>query len=115
MMPALAVVVALAQGRAEQGAAWSNGRPPECATEMGGATGNVWERAKSPELRRYCDLVAGAASKLAGTAAMAEQALAAARDAESVSPGHAAPLVLEGRALEALGKLGEARAAFEGG
>ena len=42
------------------------------------ATTNVWERARSPELRRYCDLVASASSKLAGTAAMAESALASA-------------------------------------
>jgi tetratricopeptide (TPR) repeat protein len=115
MVPALAVVLALAQGRTEQGAAWPNGRPPECASSMGGATGNVWERAKSPELRRYCDLVASAASKLAGNAAMAQAALAAARDAESVMPGHAAPRVLEGRALAALGKLDEALAALREG
>jgi tetratricopeptide (TPR) repeat protein len=82
---------------------------------MGGATGNVWERAKSPELRRYCDLVASAASKLAGNAAMAQAALTAAREAEGVIPGHAAPRVLEGRALAALGKLDEALAALREG
>jgi tetratricopeptide (TPR) repeat protein len=75
----------------------------------------VWERAKSPELRRYCDLVASASSKLAGTAAMARIALDSAREAEAVLPGHAAPLVLEGRALAALGKLEDARAALEKG
>ena len=66
--------------------AWTGGRPPECA-EPGGRTTNVWERAKAPELGRYCDLVASASSKLAGVTATAPAALAAAREAESVLPG----------------------------
>ncbi|SRR5260370_25026165 len=90
---------------------WSSGRPPECADARGRST-NVWEQAKSPELRRYCDLVASALSKLAGTAIMAETALEEARSANAVLPGHAAPHVLEGRALASLGKLGEALAAL---
>jgi tetratricopeptide (TPR) repeat protein len=90
-----------------QAAAWTTGRPPECG-DPGGRGANVWERAKSPELRRYCDLVASASSKLAGTAAMAEAARDSAREADQVLPGHAAPRVLEGRALAALGKLDEA-------
>jgi len=90
---------------------WSSGRPPECADARGRAT-NVWEQAKSPELRRYCDLVAGALSKLAGTAIMAEAALEQARSADAVLPGHAAPRVLEGRALASLGKLAEALSAL---
>jgi tetratricopeptide (TPR) repeat protein len=104
---------------------WSSGRPPECADE-GGRGGNVWERAKSPELRRYCDLVASASSKLAGSvvrwgagpaagAPMAQSALEAAREAERVLPGHAAARILEGRALAALGKLPEALAALRDG
>ena len=96
---ALALVLA-------QAAAWTTGRPPECG-DPGGRAANVWERAKSPELRRYCDLVASASSKLAGTTAMAEAARDAAREADGVLPGHAAPRVLEGRALAALGKLDE--------
>ncbi len=99
---AIAAILVLAQA-----AAWSTGRPPECG-DPGGRAANVWERAKSPELRRYCDLVASASSKLAGTTAMAEAALASAREADGVLPGHAAPRVLEGRALAALGKLDEA-------
>src|ERR1019366_3527191 len=94
-----------------QAAAWTTGRPPECG-DPGGRAANVWERAKSPELRRYCDLVASASSKLAGTTAMAEAALASAREAEQVLPGHAAPRVLEGRALASLGKLDQALAAL---
>jgi tetratricopeptide (TPR) repeat protein len=112
------IVLVLAQ--TASGSAWSTGRPAECDLRggygtAGGRSGNVWERAKSPELRRYCDLVASAASKLAGTTGMAEQALASANEADQVLPGHAAPKVLAGRALEALGKLDEAIAAMTEG
>jgi tetratricopeptide (TPR) repeat protein len=86
---------------------WSISRPPECG-DPAGRTVNVWERAKSPQLRHYCDLVASASSKLAGIVSMAQGALDAAREAEGVLPGHAAPRVLEGRALVALGKFEEA-------
>lgn len=108
----LPATLALAQIAAAGG--WTTGRPPECG-EGGRTAHNVWERAKSPELRRYCDLVASASSKLAGTTAMAEQALAAAQQADGVLPGHAAPRVLEGRALVALGRLDEAAAALRDG
>ena len=106
------VLVAASILLAQMGAgAWSGGRPPECP---GTATRivNVWERAKSPELRRYCDLVASALSKLAGTATMAQAALDAAREAESLLPGRAATRVLEGRAFAALGQTQAAFAAF---
>jgi tetratricopeptide (TPR) repeat protein len=90
---------------------WSSGRPPECTlsgtqstSETQSGVYNVWERAKAPQLRRYCDLVAGATSKLAGSTAMVRAALDLAREAETVVPGHAAPKVLEGRALAALGQ-----------
>jgi tetratricopeptide (TPR) repeat protein len=82
---------------------WSSGRPPECSSLLG-LEANVWERAKSPALRQYCDLVASAASKLSGTSVMAEAALEAARKAEGVLPGRAAARALEGRALAALGE-----------
>ena len=95
-------------------AAWSTGRPAECG-EPGGRATNAWERAKSPELRRYCDLVASASSKLAGTSSMAEAALDVAHEADQVLPGHAAPLVLEGRALVALGRLEPALQALRAG
>jgi tetratricopeptide (TPR) repeat protein len=90
-------------------AVWSSGRPPECSPSASGARTesgvyNVWERAKAPQLRHYCDLVAGATSKLAGSTAMVRAALDLAREAETVAPGHAAPKVLEGRALAALGQ-----------
>jgi tetratricopeptide (TPR) repeat protein len=103
--PTVVLVAQLAAGP------WSSSRPPECAF-AGGRTANVWERAKSPELGRYCDLVASASSKLAGSAAMAQAALEAARQANDVLPGHAAPMALEGRALAALGKTEAAYAAL---
>src|SRR5262245_46728715 len=43
------------------------GKPVECVREPGAFSSNVWERAKSPMLRKYCDLVAMATSKLIGT------------------------------------------------
>jgi tetratricopeptide (TPR) repeat protein len=98
--------LALVLGQAALGT-WSSGRPPECA-DARGRTANVWEQAKSPELRRYCDLVASALSKLAGTTIMAQAALEEARIADGLLPGHAAPRILEGRALASLGRLGEA-------
>ncbi|HEX8790174.1 MAG TPA: hypothetical protein VF765_04430 [Polyangiaceae bacterium] len=114
MIPAfLAATLALAQVTAAAGG-WTTGRPPECGEGHGHAA-NVWERAKSPELRRYCDLVASAASKLAGTTAMASQALTAAEQADAALPGRAAPRVLEGRALVALGRLEEAAGALRDG
>ena len=103
MTPLFAVALVLAQAATSAG-----GRPSECS-DPAGRSANVWERARSPELRRYCDLVASASSKLAGTSAMAESALASAREADQVLPGRAAPLVLEGRALATLGKLEDAR------
>jgi tetratricopeptide (TPR) repeat protein len=106
--------VTLADVGAKAGA-WVSGRPPECAADAGRSAYNVWERAKSPELRRYCDLIAGAASKLAGTSAMAQAALDLAREADALVPDHAAPMILEGRALAALGQSGPALAALRAG
>ncbi len=111
-MLALALVV-LAQAAAPASwAGWTSGRPPECG-DPSGRGANVWERAKTPELKRYCDLVAGASSKLAGSAAMAQAALDTSRQAEHLLPGHAAPQILEGRALAVMGKLDEARTAIQ--
>jgi tetratricopeptide (TPR) repeat protein len=112
MGPAVTMMLAmLAQVSA---GSFASGRPPECG-EPGGRSTNVWERAKSPELRRYCDLVASASSKLAGMTAMAQEALDAAREADRIVPGRAAPRVLEGRALVALEKFPEALSALEEG
>jgi tetratricopeptide (TPR) repeat protein len=112
IVQALAVVLFGAAG-----AVWSSGRPPECALAPHVEAGvyNVWERAKSPQLRRYCDVVAGATSKLSGGTAMARAALDLAREAETLVPGHAAPKVLEGRALALLGQQDDALAALREG
>jgi tetratricopeptide (TPR) repeat protein len=111
MVDVLALALALAQAAA---GSWSSGRPQECGDAAGHAV-NVWERAKSPELRRYCDLLASASSKLAGIGVMAQAALDVAREADGVLPGHGAPRVLEGRALAALGRYGEALTALRDG
>ncbi len=101
-------------------AGWSSARPPECAPLGDGlrAASNVWERAKSPELRRYCDLIASGAAKLAGSGAdpaTAREVLAIADEAERAIPARAAPSVLRGRALAKLGRYKEALAALEDG
>ena len=115
LAPALVAMALPAPAQVGSAGGWSNGRPAECTAEIGSGAANVWERAKSPEIRRYCDLVASAASKLAGNAVMAEAALGAAREAEAVFPGHSAPRVLEGRALAAMGKVDLALAALREG
>jgi tetratricopeptide (TPR) repeat protein len=106
----MVVIASLLLAQAAAGG-WSMGRPTECGYD-GGRRPNIWERAKSPDLRHYCDLVASAASKLAGTASMAAAALEAAREADGVLPGRGAPRVLEGRALAALGRMPEALTAL---
>jgi hypothetical protein len=86
-------------------------RPAECGIDGSMRGTNVWERAKHPELRHYCDLLATATSKLA-SAASAADALREADEAEQTMAGHAAPLTLKGRALAKLGRNTEAYAAF---
>jgi tetratricopeptide (TPR) repeat protein len=72
----------------------------------------VWERAKAPELGRYCDLLASASAKLANPAHTATDVVELAEQAEAALPGHAAPLVLLGRALARLGKYPDSVKAF---
>ncbi|CAN5353400.1 hypothetical protein BH09MYX1_BH09MYX1_10550 [soil metagenome] len=84
---------------------------PECGA--GGREGtNVWERAKHPELRHYCDLLASGAAKLAGNASMARDVVSLAEEADKTNPGHAAPLVLRGRALMRLTRFEESYQSF---
>lgn len=87
-------------------------RPAECGVGDASRTGNVWERAKEPNLRRYCDLLASGTAKLVGAATMATEVLAIAHEADKLLPGHAAPLVLEGRALLVLERPEEAHKAL---
>jgi len=86
--------------------------PPECAALAGRAASNVWERAKAPELVQYCDLLAGAAAKLASPGHIPVDVVDLAEQADRILPGRAAPSVLLGRALARLGKYEAALAAF---
>lgn len=110
---ALAFLLQTSPGATLPAAAQASMRPRECApeTKRGRAlpSPNVWDRVREPNLRRYCDLVARGFAEL-GTAA--RSARETAQIAEEVSPGHAAPKVLEGRADVALGAYVEALAAF---
>jgi tetratricopeptide (TPR) repeat protein len=105
-------VVWLVLAQAASSTAWSSARPPECAPLDGAAANNVWERVKAPELRKYCDLLASGASKLAGNQALAGSVLGLADEAEQTMPGRAAPMVLKGRALAQLGRDAEAATAL---
>lgn len=84
-------------------------RPKECG---GGARthGSRWDRAKSPGLERYCDLLARGYGKLA---AAPDEALAASAEAARLMPSAAPPLVLAARAKVALGSYVESFALFE--
>ncbi len=86
-------------------------RPVECGVDGSMRGTNIWERAKHPELRHYCDLLATGASKLVSPSTAAD-ALREADEAETVMAGHAAPRTLKGRALAKLGRFTEAYAAF---
>ncbi|MGH7285927.1 MAG: hypothetical protein ACRELY_30785 [Polyangiaceae bacterium] len=109
----MSVIAALVLILAQAGSvATDNGaRPAECDA-VDGVRKNVWERAKSPALRQYCDLLASGATKVAGGAAMAKEALALAGQADKTLPGRAAPLVLDGRAAALLGRFPDAFNAF---
>lgn len=109
-MEVLALLVVLAQAQPQ--GAFAAARPPECGVLEGFKAANVWERAKEPQLRRYCDLLASGTSKLVGSGALAKDVLAIAEGADKLLPGRAAPKVLEGRAYLRLGKPNEALAAL---
>ncbi len=106
------LALVLAQATAALGGSQGGGRPAECGSLDGGRASNVWERAKSPDLVRYCDLLASGAAKLAG-ASMTNEVLAIADEADRAMPGRAAPSVLRGRALAKLGRYREALTSLE--
>ncbi len=115
MFAAVMLVFAQASGTPAPAAApggWANARPSECGALDAGRASNIWERAKAPELRRYCDLLASGASKLAGSASMAREVLTIADEADRAVPGQAGPSVLRGRALARLGRPAEALTAL---
>jgi tetratricopeptide (TPR) repeat protein len=87
-------------------------RPVECNLLPGERGANVWERAKIPELRRYCDLVASASAKLVPGSRMVPEVVHLSDEADALVPGRAAPMILKGRALSRLGKYADALVAF---
>ncbi|AUX48757.1 hypothetical protein SOCE26_102980 [Sorangium cellulosum] len=116
LLPALLAIPLAAHGGQGSGdlvaAAAAAGRPPECSARSSRAIArgpSVWERARSPDLPRYCDLLARGQAQLGGSA---EAAREAARQADQLLPGHAAPQVLLARAALALGSPEDAARAF---
>ncbi|MBX3258488.1 MAG: hypothetical protein KF782_02140 [Labilithrix sp.] len=99
---------------ATQGA-FGTARPAECGVADGFRAANAWERAKEPNLRRYCDLLASGTAKLVGSGSnvLVNEVPQIADEADKLLPGRAAPAVLKGRALLRLGKAPEALAALD--
>lgn len=106
MLAAVVLVLLANQGHGPRA------RPVECNVLPGERGANVWERAKVPELRRYCDLLASAAAKLTPGTRMLVDAVRLADEADALVPGRAAPLLLKGRALAGLGQFRPALAAL---
>ena len=115
MSAALVFAVVLGQLQAPS-SAFGAARPAECGDASvgpSGRSGNLWESAKEPQLRRYCDLVAMGTAKLVGQGALVKEVLDVAEEADKLRPGRGAPSVLRGRALLRLGRDKEALAALE--
>lgn len=105
------------QGPSLTTAAAASGRPRECLSTVGGGVRGglsrrptIWQLARTPELGRYCDLVARAKSQLA---ADPKAAAASAKEADTALPGRAAPRVLLARAAFAQGQINDAAREFE--
>lgn len=92
-------------------AATASARPAECRPAPAKAIATVWSRARSPRLARYCDLIARAQVRLGADPAGAE---AAARAADELLPGRAAPKVALARLAVARGDHERALELFEG-
>lgn len=92
-------------------AAQASGRPRECVIDASrGKRPTLWERAREPELRRYCDKLARGFGRL-GVAP--DEARAVALEAAELGKERAAAFVLLGRAEIALGEHRGALVAFE--
>jgi len=101
------------QGTSLVTAAAASGRPRECMSTVRGGLSRkptIWQLARTPELGRYCDLVARAKSQLATDPVAAA---ASAKAADAALPGRAAPRVLLARAAFALGKVDDAARDFD--
>lgn len=92
-------------------AAQVSGRPRECVVDAArDKRPTIWERARTPDLRRYCDELARGFGRL-GVAP--EEARAIALESAKLGKDRAAPFVLLGRAELALGERRGALVAFE--
>lgn len=101
------------QGTSLATAAAASGRPRECMSTVRGGLSRrptIWQLARTPELGRYCDLVARAKSQLTTDPTAAA---ASAKAADTALPGRAAPRVLLARAAFALGKVDDAAKHFD--
>lgn len=93
-------------------AAAASGRPRECMSSARRALAagpTIWEKARVPNLERYCDLLARAHAQLITSP---EAAKASAERADEALPGRAAPAVILARAALAMGALDEAARNF---
>jgi tetratricopeptide (TPR) repeat protein len=113
--PVLALVWLL-QPASTQGA-FGTARPVECGLVEGFRTANAWERAKEPNLRRYCELLASGTAKLVSSTSASNVLVGTvpqiADEADKLLPGRASPSVLKGRALLRLGRAEDALAALQ--
>jgi len=93
-------------------AAAASGRPPECTPVARNVhrMSNVWAQARVPELRKYCFALSRAHARLHTDPA---GALTAAKAAEAVLGGRAAPQVVMARAALREGRVNDALAAFD--
>jgi tetratricopeptide (TPR) repeat protein len=111
--PMLALVSLLLPSAA---GAFGTARPAECGMNEGFRAANAWERAKEPNLRRYCDLLASGTAKLVGSRSgdgvLVKDVPQIADEADKLLPGRASPSVLKGRAFLRLGKAEDALAAL---
>jgi tetratricopeptide (TPR) repeat protein len=89
-------------------AAQTSGRPAECAAHA--RPTNRWDAARDPDVDRYCDLLARGFGELPFAPDTARERADA---ADRVSPGHAAPAVLRGRAYAGLKDYAHAVAELE--
>lgn len=90
-------------------AAAASPRPKECSPlalrAHARASRTLWDRARHPGIREYCDLLARGYASLSRSP---QAALAAGRGAAHILPHRGAPLVLEARAALALGDAAQA-------
>ena len=93
---------------------YGSARPAECSLSDGIRAANAWERAKEPNLRRYCDLIASGTAKLVGpgSSVLVKEVPQIADEADKLLPNRASSAVLKGRAFLRLGRPQDALAAL---